>query len=240
MAPVVGKFSAQDGIALVVAVLALVLFLTALALSARGRRIGRRGRPDIPPAMQPGPSDADLEKPRLEKLQGWGVALVLFFVVWVPLVWLKEPSDNLAQSKQLIQDSIERGAFEAQLYSETNNSGIGCVRCHGDNPPLGGGHNLFNGLLVDVPNLRTVCGGANVNPPHGLIHNVVDVRNTIMQGRPGTDMPSWSVRFAGALDDQQIQDLVEYIVSIQDVPFKFNVCTNVKAPNYQAPVVPAQ
>jgi hypothetical protein len=53
-------------------------------------------------------------------------------------------------------------------------------------------------------------------------------------------MPSWSVRFAGALDDQQIQDLVEYIVSIQDVPFKFNVCTNPKAPNYQAPVVAAQ
>jgi hypothetical protein len=234
----VAKFTGQDAIALVVAAFALVLFFSALALSARGRRLGRGGRPDIPPAMQPGPSDADLEKPRLEKLQGWGVALVLFFVVFIPLVWLKEPAENLSQSQQLLQDSIGRGALEVQLYSESNQSGIGCVRCHGDNPTLGGGHNLFNGVLVTVPNLRTVCGGATFG--HALIHNVVDVRNTIMQGRPGTDMPSWSVRFAGALDDQQIQDLVEYLVSIQEVPFKDNVCTNIKAPDYQAPVVAAQ
>jgi hypothetical protein len=234
----VAKFTSQDAVAYVVAAIALVLFFTALALSSRGRRLGRGGRPDIPPSMQPGPSDADLEKPRLEKLQGWGVALVLFFVVFIPLVWLKEPAENLAQSKALIQDSIGRGALEVQLYSETNQTGIGCVRCHGDNPTLGGGHNLFNNVLVTVPNLRTVCGGATFG--HPLIHNVVDVRNTIMQGRPGTDMPSWSVRFAGALDDQQIQDLVEYLVSIQEVPFKDNVCTNIKAPDYQAPVVAAQ
>jgi Cytochrome c len=234
----VAKFSSQDALALVVAVIALVLFFSALALSARGRRLGRGGRPDIPPAMQPGPSDADLEKPRLEKLQGWGVALVLFFVVFIPLVWLKEPAENLAQSRQLIEDSIGRGALEVQLFSETNQSGIGCVRCHGDNPTLGGGHNIFNGVLQPVPNLRTVCGSTTFN--HSQIHNVVDVRNTIMQGRPGTDMPSWSVRFAGALDDQQIQDLVEYIVSIQEVPFKDNVCINPKATDYQAPVVAAQ
>src|SRR6266581_2323019 len=166
------------------------------------------------------------------------VALVLFFVVFIPLVWLKEPAENLAQSKQLITDSIGRGAEEVQLSSETNQTGIGCVRCHGDNPTLGGGHNIFNGQLITVPNLRTVCGSSTFN--HTQIHNVVDVRNTIMQGRPGTDMPSWSVRFAGALDDQQIQDLVEYIVSIQEVPFKDNVCISAKATDYQAPVVAAQ
>jgi hypothetical protein len=63
-----------------------------------------------------------------------------------------------------------------------------------------------------------------------------------MQGRTGTDMPSWSVRFAGALDDQQIQDLVDYLVSINEkhVPFKENVCINPKAPGYVQPVVAAQ
>jgi cytochrome c2 len=37
-------------------------------------------------------------------------------------------------------------------------------------------------------------------------------------------MPSWSVRFAGAMDDQQINDLVNYLLSIQKVPTKDNVC----------------
>ena len=41
-------------------------------------------------------------------------------------------------------------------------------------------------------------------------------------------MPSWSIRFEGALDDQQINDLVNYLVfmSSQHVPFADNVCTN--------------
>ena len=41
-------------------------------------------------------------------------------------------------------------------------------------------------------------------------------------------MPSWSIRYAGALDDQQINDIVNYLVTIssKNVPFKDNVCMN--------------
>jgi hypothetical protein len=45
-------------------------------------------------------------------------------------------------------------------------------------------------------------------------------------------MPSWSIRYEGALNDQQINDIVNYIVSIQDeelVPFEQNVCLNPEA-----------
>src|SRR5205823_12297553 len=115
-----------------------------------------------------------------------------------------------------------------------------CVRCHGSSQLIGGGENLYNGSVVQVPDLANVCGGANTG--HSQIRNIVDIRNTIMQGRPGTDMPSWSVRFQGALDDQQIQDLLSFVVSIQDkklVPLKYNVCINTKAKGYEAPTEPA-
>ena len=114
------------------------------------------------------------------------------------------------------------------------------MRCHGDNPPLGGGLNLNNGQLVDVPNLRIVCGSTHSGGVYSIVHNVNDLKNIIMQGIPNTDMPSWSVRFQGSLDDYQVQDIVDYILSIQQVPFKYNVCINIKAPDYQTPVVPAQ
>jgi len=81
---------------------------------------------------------------------------------------------------------------------------------------------VFNGNVVPVPNLQTVCGGAKSG--HPLIKSLQDVVATIYEGRSGTDMPSWSVRFAGAMDDQQINDLVNYILSIQKVPAKDNVC----------------
>jgi len=245
--------SAQQAVAFVLAAIVVVGFIGALAFVSTGRRI-RRQRLDIPPSMQPGPSDPDLEKPRLEKLQGWGVAFVLFFVVFVPFVWLREPDQNLEQDRSLTTDAIARGYSSVQLFSETNQFGIGCVRCHGSFPLLGGGENLYNGSVVPVPDLANVCGGPNTG--HAQIHNIVDIKNTIMQGRPGTDMPSWSVRFQGALDDQQIQDILTFIVNYDShkaltigkatlknpsvVPFKENVCLNQKAKGYVAPVVPAQ
>ena len=97
----------------------------------RGRQ---RPEADIPNAMRPGPSDPDLETPLLQKLQGWGVVLVLFFVIWVPAVWLFEPDQNLAQDKDLIHDAIARGKHAVQVYSEENQAGVGCVQCHGPDP----------------------------------------------------------------------------------------------------------
>jgi len=218
---------------------AFVLAAGFIAYQSKGH-VKPRGAPDIPPVMQPGPSDADLEKSRLEKLQGWGVGFVVLFALLLPLVWLKEPSNNQAQEDALLEQSIERGAQSVQLFSEENQLGVGCVRCHGSNPTLGGGVNLYNGVRVNVPPLVDVCAGPN-NPIHSAITNIDDLKQTIMRGRPGTDMPSWSVRFSGALDDQQIQDLVNYIVSIQkDVKDSENVCTNTKAKGYVAPVEPAQ
>ena len=82
--------------------------------------------------------------------------------------------------------------------------------------------------MIPTPNLTTVCGGPFTG--HALIYGLNDIYTTIEQGR--NLMPSWSIRYAGALGDQQINDIVNYIVSIQDeelVPFEHNVCTNPEA-----------
>jgi hypothetical protein len=42
-------------------------------------------------------------------------------------------------------------------------------------------------------------------------------------------MPSWSVRYAGPLNDQQITDIINYVLSIQEVEFDQNVCLNPEA-----------
>jgi hypothetical protein len=82
------------------------------------------------------------------------------------------------------------------------------------------------------PDLTTICGGPSTG--HPLIKSVTDIQNTIEQGR-GV-MPSWSIRYQGALDDQQINDIVNYLVhmSSENVPFEDNICINpdaVKAVN---------
>jgi hypothetical protein len=55
-----------------------------------------------------------------------------------------------------------------------------------------------------------------------------EIYTTIEEGRPDAGMPSWSIRFAGALTDQQINDIVVCIVSLNEdnVPFEQNKCIN--------------
>jgi len=212
------------GLTLIVA--GAVLVIGFLALSAlRHRSKGRR--PEVPSAMRPGPSDHALETPQLLKLQGWGVVLVTFFVLWFPVQWLLEPGRNLDQEEALRTESVARGEKAVHPFSEENQLGVGCTRCHG-NELQGGVINALdangNPIYAYPPNLTTICGGPNTG--HAAIYSTADIYQVISEGRNA--MPSWSIRYAGALDDQQIQDIVLYLVemSSQNVPFEQNVCLN--------------
>jgi mono/diheme cytochrome c family protein len=142
-------------------------------------------------------------------------------------MWLLEPGRNLQQEDALRTDSVVRGEKAVHLFSEENQLGVGCVRCHG-NELKGGIINTLdaqgNPSYAYPPNLTTVCGGPNTG--HAAIYSTADIYQVIAEGRNA--MPSWSIRYAGALDDQQIQDIVLYLVemSSQNVPFEQNVCLN--------------
>ncbi len=189
-------------IGIVAAVLVALGFVAAIvALSLRGRP---EPEPDIPPAMAPGPADEQLERRNLEKVMGWGVVFVLFFSAWIPVLWLREPQVNVDDEIELAERRVERGHRWFADFSEENPLGFGCARCHGAEAE--GGVVPFTqpdtGEVVDypVPSLNDVCSRLTIEGPN-------QIRDTIMQGREGTPMPSWSVRFAGPMNDQQIQDL---------------------------------
>jgi mono/diheme cytochrome c family protein len=213
--------SAGFGVALAV-LGGLVLLVVVGGVLALRARTGEPG-PDIPSAMRPGPADAALETPLLQKLQGWAVILVAFMAVWVPLNWLREPSTNLAQEREQEALKIERGHETTLYFSEENQLGAGCIRCHG--PELRGGvlqagADPETGLpnYIRPADLTTVCQRLTVE----------EIRTTIAEGRVALGMPSWSIKFEGAMDDQQIDDLVQYLVFINTdtVPFDQNKCTN--------------
>ena len=216
---------------IVIAGIGVALLIVGVAVvAARGRRTVARA--DIPNAMRPGPSDPDLETPLLQKLQGWGVLLVVFLVVWIPATWIFEPSQNLDQDERMLDDSIARGKNSVEAFTEENQAGVGCVRCHGSE--LMGGQILGpvagdgTAPVINTPNLTTVCGGPWTG--HPLIYGLRDIYTVLEQGR--NQMPSWSIEYAGALNDQRINDIVNYVVSIQDetqVPFEKNVCLNPEA-----------
>jgi mono/diheme cytochrome c family protein len=216
--------STAAGIGLAIAgALITVAAIAGLALRQRTRETG----PDIPDALKPGPSDAALETPLLQKLQGWSVVMLAFFVVWIPVTWVFEPSTNLNQERELKELALDRGARAVLPFSEENQLGVGCVRCHG--PELTGGIIPLGERFAFPPNLTTVCGGPSTG--HAAIYSIDDIYQVISEGRQEQGMPSWSIRFEGALDDQQINDIVVYLVELssENVPFEQNVCLNEEA-----------
>jgi mono/diheme cytochrome c family protein len=214
--------STAAGIGLAIAgALITVAAIAGLALRQRTRETG----PDIPDALKPGPSDAALETPLLQKLQGWSVVMLAFFVVWLPATWIFEPSTNLNQEHELKELALDRGERAVLPFSEENQLGVGCVRCHG--PDLTGGIIQTGATFAFPPDLTTVCGGASTG--HPAIYSIEDIYQVVSEGRGA--MPSWSIRFEGALDDQQINDIVVYLVDLssENVPFEDNVCLNEEA-----------
>ena len=210
----------------------VLLVLGGIFVIAAGAAIYLRSRQkeqplDIPRGMRPGPSDAALETPLLQKLQGWGVVLVAFFVVFIPYNWLREPSENLRQEEELTTLAFDRGELAVQTFSEENQLGVGCVRCHG--PELRGGVIQSGDTYAYPPDLTNICAGPFGDPPHNAIFSQDDIYQVIEEGRNA--MPSWSIRYQGALNDQQINDLVVYLVetSSKNVPFEDNVCLNPEA-----------
>jgi mono/diheme cytochrome c family protein len=215
-------------LALIAAVVIGLAFAAGLVLLALRRR-GEQG-PDIPPGMRPGPSDQVLERRHLEKTMGWGILFVAIIAIWLPAVWLREPDQNVDDAIELVNRSVARGEKWFELATEENPTGFGCARCHGAEAQ-GGSVPFTNpdtGEFIPaypVPQLSNVCGGPKTG--HPLITSLDAIQTTIMEGRAGTPMPSWSVRFAGPMNDQQIQDLIAYLVSIQKgVPHEENLCTN--------------
>jgi mono/diheme cytochrome c family protein len=196
-------------IALVLGIMVALAFvggLVALALRGRARRA-----PDIPPGMKPGPSDDILERRQLERIMAWGVVFTLVFALNVAAIWLFEPATNVDDEIELIARSTERGERWFEVTSEENPTGFGCARCHGEAGQGGQVIPFTNeaGEQVEVqpPPLNTVCDHLSIEGDPGI-------RETIEEGRPGTPMPSWSVRFAGPMNDQQISDLINYLVEI--------------------------
>jgi mono/diheme cytochrome c family protein len=214
---------------LLVSLGALAIALSIVAFALRNRARGRKAQ--VPGALRPGPADAPLETPLLNRLQGWGVVLMTFFVIWFPLQWLLEPSRNFTQDEELRSLAEQRGEEAIYPYSEENQLGVGCTRCHGSE--LKGGVIPFTDPSTGQPgyaypkNLTTICAGI-LDPAgnHPTIVSVEDIYQVIDEGRGA--MPSWSIRFSGALTDQQINDIVTYLITLssQTVAYDDNICIN--------------
>jgi mono/diheme cytochrome c family protein len=185
-----------------------VVILAVLLIAVTGARQKARAVGGVPPSRRPGPTDEALEGRLLEGYQLAGVALTAFLALLLPFLYVREPARMRAAADKQTKESVVLGQQSFETF---------CARCHGVNATGG------------VVKRYVTPGVKNAKPadyPAPNLHKiwerhpgqqVADVAwQTIQQGRPPTPMPTWGVRYGGPMNDQQIINLVNFLLSIQD------------------------
>ena len=184
-----------------------IVILAGLLVAVTGARQKARAVGGAPPSRRPGPTDEALEGRLLEGYQLAGVALTALLAVLLPFLYVREPARMRAAGAKQEKESVVLGR---QSFEEF------CARCHGVNAEgdvvkryVTPGLKNATPIDVQAPNLHEIY---QRHPDK----QVADVAwETIQKGRPPTPMPTWGIRYGGPMNDQQIVNLVNYLLSIQ-------------------------
>jgi mono/diheme cytochrome c family protein len=194
--------------------IALIVFLVVAILGSRRRK------PASPPNLTPYYDDETMEGPKLERFLGAAVIFSAILAAALPAYWLLEPGRQKKMDKDFLADSVERGMFrfaKAGTVPPSEVLNLECARCHGAKAEGGAATFL---LQPSQPGelAKTVSWTAPSLNDVLLRFSRDEVTQIITYGRPGTPMPAWGLAGGGPLPDQPIEDLVNYLQSLQLPP----------------------
>ncbi|HUG31957.1 MAG TPA: c-type cytochrome [Acidimicrobiia bacterium] len=185
----------------VIIVLAVVAGIIWLGLMLVAALRNRGGAEEVSPNLKPGIDDQQLETKRLEGGQKAAIAFSAFLAISLPLYFLGENSRQEGFVEEFAEASVERGEH---LVAE-----FGCYDCHG---PLGvGGSAPFveprSGVSVswDAPRLDDIF----------YRYDADEVNFWVTFGRGNTPMPAWGLAGGGPMNEKQVEDVVNYLATIQ-------------------------
>ncbi len=155
--------------------------------------------------------DEELEGPRLTRVLGIGVILLVIIVIGLPLYWILEPSRLAGATDAKEEQFIEWGS---NLFAPTADGGFNCAGCHGGMNGGGGAapYNLTDPATGEVTAVSWAAPAVNT-----IFYRFSEdeVRFILVYGRPFSPMSPWGLEGGGPMNDQQIDTLISYMRSIQ-------------------------
>ena len=123
----------------------------------------------------------------LDRYLIWGLVFMVVLIAGFAIYRVREPT---LRSDALAAQQASYRDIGTQLFA-TN-----CSSCHGK---------AANGGSAPVLNSKE------------FLESTTDpqIANLIASGVPGTEMPAWSLAFAGTLTDEQIREITTYLRSLQ-------------------------
>jgi len=171
--------------------------------------------------------DEGMEGKRLTKYLWWAFATLAISAVLLPVYWVREPFRQTGGGLDrgtawFEEEEVKRGEwyFEASPGDPPTprEPHYGCETCHGKKG-IGG---VAAYTLVDPTNPDALPQQVQwAAPPLNTVmlrYRPEEVKQILVYGRAGTPMPPWGIEGGGALNDQQIEDLIAYLDHIKLSP----------------------
>jgi mono/diheme cytochrome c family protein len=139
------------------------------------------------------------------------VLLLATITIGLPVYWLYEP-ERQANATEGFEKRF--ASWGSQLFDVTANGGFNCAGCHGGMNATGGAaeYTVTDSKTGEVKAVSWKAPALNT-----IFYRYSDdeVRFILEYGRPFSPMSPWGVRGGGPMNDQQINNLIYYMKSIQ-------------------------
>lgn len=195
----------QRNIGLTIAPLLIIAFILYIVINMRRSRPELGNEIELAPNRKPYYDDEGLEGPRLDRFLSYALGLLAIIAVGLPLYWLAEPGRLEGQIEALERKFVSRGeaTFAENCASCHAAGGVGGVAAFVQTDPLTGDYVADTSWLA--PALDNVL----------LRYDRVDVTYVLDHGRPFSPMQPWSTVGGGAMNEQQIKNIIDYLAAIQ-------------------------
>jgi mono/diheme cytochrome c family protein len=197
---------AASAIGWTIAILLIVGFFVAIFINARRARPEIGAEIELAANRKPYLSDEELEGRKLDRTLGAGLVLLAFISIATPLYWLYEPARQEGAVEKFHEEAVARGKVVYETKAQ-------CVNCHG---PEGVGGVAATSLLDENGNfIATANWLAPALDTVLFRYDKSEVKQVLNYGRPGTPMPAWGAPGGGPLTEQQLDNVIEYLESVQ-------------------------
>ena len=202
---------ATTTIAWLLLAIVVVGFLVYAFLNGRTARKEVGSELELAANRKPYFDDETLEGRRLERVQLYGVLLLVVSVIGLPLYWIFEPSRQ--RGAVAAQEETFEG-WGAELFEPTAEGGFNCAGCHGGMNATGGEapYTVTDQTTGEVRAVDWLAPALNT-----VFYRFErdEVRYILQYGRPGSPMSAWGLEGGGPMNFQQIDTLLDYLESIQ-------------------------
>jgi len=199
--------NAARTIGIVLGVLLLLAFAIAILFNMRKGRAEVGSEIELAANRKPYLDDDELETKKLDRTLGAGLVILAVIGIAFPLYWLAEPSRQTNAVGAFQEEAIKRGE---NIYI----NGAQCASCHGPNG-VGG---VANYTITDPATGDYVAAVSWRAPALNTVmyrYTPEQVTLILNYGRGFSPMPAWGAPGGGPLTEQQLADVIEYLISIQ-------------------------